>query len=56
MVVVVGMTLTIGALTISQGDLLHADTNGVVSIPHAIAGQLVEQAHKVIHPERDTVE
>lgn len=54
-VVEVGMTVTICGLTISPGDLLHADANGVVSIPHAIAGQLAEQAQKVVQRERDTV-
>ncbi len=55
-IVEIGMTVSICGLRINPGDLLHGDANGLVSIPHAIAGQVAAQAEKVWARERATVE
>ena len=47
-----GTTISIYGLTIQPGDLLHGDANGVVSIPLAIADEVVEQAQRVLEVER----
>jgi len=36
------ITVTLGGLLVKPGDLLHADANGVVNIPHAIAAGVAE--------------
>ena len=46
-----GITVSICGLTIQPGDLLHGDANGVVSIPLAIAEEVVEQAQRVLETE-----
>lgn len=55
-IVEIGVTVSICGLTVRPGDLLHGDANGLVSIPHEIAGQVAEQAQKVWQRERDLVE
>jgi regulator of RNase E activity RraA len=39
-----------------MGDLLHGDGDGLVSIPHAVADRVGEQAEKVWQAESDEVE
>ena len=34
--------VTVGGLQIKPGDLLHADANGIVNIPHSIAAAVIE--------------
>jgi regulator of RNase E activity RraA len=46
------ITVSIYGLTIQPGDLLHGDVNGVVSIPLAIAEDVVDQAQRVLEAER----
>ncbi len=46
------ITVSIYGLTIQPGDLLHGDVNGVVSIPLAIAEDVVVQAQRVLEGER----
>ncbi len=46
------ITVSICGLTIRPGDLLHGDANGVVSIPLAIAEEVVDQAQRVLEEER----
>jgi 4-hydroxy-4-methyl-2-oxoglutarate aldolase len=41
----------VGGLTIHPGDLLHADTNGVVTIPLDIADQIADAAVEVVAAE-----
>jgi 4-hydroxy-4-methyl-2-oxoglutarate aldolase len=41
----------VGGLTIHPGDLLHADTNGVVNIPLAIADQVADVAAELVAAE-----
>jgi regulator of RNase E activity RraA len=55
-IVEIGVTVTVCGLTVRPGDLLHGDTNGLVSIPHEIAGQVVEQAQQVWKREAELVE
>lgn len=38
----VNCLVSVGGLTIRPGDLIHADLNGVVTIPDAIAGQVAD--------------
>ena len=40
-----------GGLTVQPGDLLHADTNGVTTIPLAIAGQIADVAAEFVAAE-----
>jgi len=41
----------VGGLTILPGDLLHADANGVTSIPHAIASEVAQVAAEYVAAE-----
>jgi regulator of RNase E activity RraA len=41
----------VGGLTIHPGDLIHADTNGVTTIPLAIAGQVADAAAEFVQAE-----
>lgn len=52
----IGVTVNLCGLTIRPGDLLHGDGDGLVSIPHSIAGQVAAQAEKVWQEEREEVE
>lgn len=45
------VSVSICGLTIQPGDLLHGDANGVVSIPLAVAEDVVEQAKRVLETE-----
>ena len=48
-----GTTVSICGMTIAPGDLLHGDASGLVSIPHAIAEDLIERAAAVRREEAD---
>jgi regulator of RNase E activity RraA len=39
-ILAVGVPVVVGGITIYQGDLLHADRNGVSTIPHEIASEV----------------
>src|SRR5262249_38138527 len=41
-ILTVGVPVSVGGITVYQGDLLHGDLNGVTTIPHEIAGQVAE--------------
>jgi 4-hydroxy-4-methyl-2-oxoglutarate aldolase len=41
----------VGGLVVHPGDLLHADTNGVTTIPLAIAGQIADVAAEFVAAE-----
>lgn len=45
------MPVTVAGLTVTPGDLLHADGNGVVQIPAAIAPQVAAKAEEVRQDE-----
>jgi regulator of RNase E activity RraA len=55
-VIEIGMTVTICGMNIKPGDLLHGDANGLVSIPHAVAGRVAAQAEKVWANERNLID
>lgn len=41
----------VGGLAVHPGDLLHADANGVTSIPHEIAGEVADVAAEFVAAE-----
>jgi regulator of RNase E activity RraA len=55
-IVEVGVTVSICGLKIGPGDLLHGDGDGLVSVPHSIAEQVIEQAEQVWQSEADSVD
>jgi regulator of RNase E activity RraA len=55
-VVDVGVTVRIGGLDVSPGELLHADQHGVISIPLAIAEELPGAVRKVEEGERGVID
>ncbi|MEE2778848.1 MAG: RraA family protein [Acidobacteriota bacterium] len=48
----VGIDATVGGLQVSNGDLIHADKHGVVTIPHEIAREIPRAAQEVEDKER----
>jgi 4-hydroxy-4-methyl-2-oxoglutarate aldolase len=52
----VGITVGICGLTISQGDLLHGDANGLLTIPHSVAPKVAEVARRIQKDERAHIE
>ena len=51
-IVDMGQPVELGGLTISPGDLLHADVHGVLSVPHEIAADVASVADAIIERER----
>jgi 4-hydroxy-4-methyl-2-oxoglutarate aldolase len=47
-----GLPVRVGGLMVSQGDLLHGDTNGVASIPLAIAAAVADIAAEFVAAEK----
>jgi 4-hydroxy-4-methyl-2-oxoglutarate aldolase len=47
----VNLDVTVAGLQVKPGDLLHADGNGVVNIPHTIAGAVAELCDPYIQAE-----
>ncbi len=47
-----GINVSIGGLTIQQGDLLYGDENGLLQIPLDIAGAVLERARAVRQEEQ----
>jgi regulator of RNase E activity RraA len=47
----VGGPVTVGGLTIFQGDLLHGDRNGVSTIPHEIASEVPQACRELMAAE-----
>lgn len=47
----VNVALTVGGLQVKPGDLLHADANGIVNIPHQIAAAVAELCGPYIRAE-----
>jgi regulator of RNase E activity RraA len=45
----------VGGLVVHPGDILHADCNGVVSIPKGILDQLPAAVEEVLVGERETI-
>ena len=55
-IVEAGRSVSICGLTVSPGDLLHGDANGLVSIPHELADRLPAAARKVEEAEAALIE
>lgn len=51
-----GEPVTVGGLEVKPGDLLHADVNGVLSIPRQIAADIPAAAARIIEHERRVIE
>jgi len=47
----VGTPVTVGGITIYQGDLLHGDVNGVTTIPHEIASEVPAACKELMDAE-----
>jgi 4-hydroxy-4-methyl-2-oxoglutarate aldolase len=47
----VNVAVTVGGLQVKPGDLLHADANGIVNIPHQIAAAVAELCEPYIQAE-----
>lgn len=52
----VGITVGICGLTISQGDLLHGDANGLLTIPKSVAAKVAEVARGIQAEEQARIE
>ena len=52
----IGVTVSICGLTIAPGDLLHGDSDGLVSIPHGVADRVPAQAQQMMKKESDFIE
>jgi len=51
-----GITVSVGGLTVRQGDLLHGDANGLVQVPLEIVDRLVGQAKATLTEEAQILE
>jgi regulator of RNase E activity RraA len=49
----INTTITIGNTRVASGDYLVGDRDGIVVIPHGVAGEVVGQAEQVVHTEND---
>ena len=47
----VGVPVSVGGITVYQGDLLHGDLNGVTTVPHEIAGQIADACRELMAAE-----
>jgi regulator of RNase E activity RraA len=52
----VGVTVGIFGLTISPGDLLHGDANGLLTVPRSVAGEVAAVARQIQQEERVRIE
>jgi regulator of RNase E activity RraA len=52
----IGMPVRVGGLTVSMGDLLHGDANGVTSIPFEIAAEVADVAAEFLAAEAHVIE
>ena len=50
------MPVVVGGLQIKPGDLLHADANGIVSIPHSLAAGVAELCLPFIEAEQVVID
>jgi regulator of RNase E activity RraA len=51
-VVTVGEPVTVDGVRVAPGDLVHADANGVATIPLAVADRVYEECRRVHERER----
>jgi 4-hydroxy-4-methyl-2-oxoglutarate aldolase len=50
-----GEPVEVSGLRVEQGNLIHADENGVVLIPNEIARDVVESARRILETEASTI-
>lgn len=50
-ILAVATPVSVGGITVYQGDLLHGDLNGVTTIPHEIAGQIADACRGLMEAE-----
>lgn len=43
--------VNVSGVLVNPGDIIHADSNGVTTIPHEIARDVIKEAHKVLEKE-----
>ncbi len=51
-----GRPVKVGGLEVKPGDLLHADSHGVLSVPREIASDIPQAAAKLVEKERRVLE
>lgn len=49
----VGVPVVVGGMRVRQGDLIHGDADGIVTVPLQIAEQIAEQAERVLQLEQE---
>lgn len=47
----VGTPITVGGITVFNGDLLHGDLNGVTTVPHEIASEIPDACRELMAAE-----
>jgi regulator of RNase E activity RraA len=52
----VNVPVTVAGLTVTTGDLLHGDVNGLLTIPAEIAAKVADEAERIRRAERDVLE
>ena len=52
----IGGTVTLEGLTVSPGNLLHGDVNGLLVIPDAVAARVADEAQRVRDAEREVLD
>lgn len=55
-IVDVGISVSVCGMTVAPGDLLHGDSNGVVSIPPAVAAKVAAVGRQILEYEQKQVE
>ena len=52
----VNLPVTVAGLSVTPGDLLHGDVNGLLTIPAEIAAQVADEAERIRRAEREVLE
>lgn len=52
----IGGTVTLEGLTVSPGNLLHGDVNGLLVIPDGVAARVADEAQRVRDAEREVLD
>ena len=52
----VNVPVTVAGLSVTPGDLLHGDVNGLLTIPGEIAAKVADEAERIRRAERDVLE
>ena len=51
-----GEPVEMGGLKVQSGDLMHGDRHGILTIPHAVATAIPEEASKIMREERKLIQ